>query len=116
MDSSACAAFHCTNNNNNNKLICYRSPSGLLHDFLKIFNRVLDTLYKANARIIVCGDFNCDSYQPSNSYKELLYVVQSFELNNIVKWPTRVCNTCVSTLDHIFILCRSLWGGKLCLG
>lgn len=80
----------------------YRSPSSNLQFFLEGIHQVMENVYVPNSKIVICGDFNCDSYRLSSNYKELLSVLQGFGLDNIVKWPTRVTNTSVTTLDQIF--------------
>lgn len=85
-------------------LNCYRSPSGNHSIFLENLDQVLNCIYKPNIYFFVCGDFNIDSYTINGDYNKLLDILSTYNLNNnLVKWPTRVTNTSITAIDHIFV-------------
>lgn len=97
------------NDNNVNTLIlnCYRSPSGDLNLFCDRIVDVLNNLVKPNINVILCGDFNLDSYNNSKDFNTLCHILACFNLRSVVKWPTRVSDTTLTTIDHIFINFKS---------
>jgi hypothetical protein len=47
--------------------ICmYRSPSGNFYQFLKLFDKVLMSLYQLKTEFIICGDINTDYLSDSS--------------------------------------------------
>lgn len=85
-------------------LNCYRSPSGDLDIFLDNLDCVLNRIYKPNAYIAVCGDFNVNSGVRNNDHTKLLNVLSSYNvINNLIKWPTRVSRDSATTIDNIFV-------------
>ena len=66
---------------------------------------IMNSVFKPNINILLCGDFNVDSYKPSNDFKKLCNVLSSFNLNHMVGWPTRVTSSTSTTIDQIFSNC-----------
>lgn len=86
-------------------LTCYRSPSGDLNIFFSNIYSVLDMLFRPNVHIILNGDFNIDSTLNSrniNEFKNLCNILSSFNLQPLVRWPTRVTSCTSTIIDHIF--------------
>lgn len=83
-------------------LCCYRSPSANWQAFLGRLQDVLQFVFRTNRRILLCGDFNCDSVD-GGEYIQLTNVCQEFNLCNIVNDYTRVTKTSASIIDHIFV-------------
>lgn len=90
--------------NNKNTLIfnCYRAPSGDIALFLEKITDVLNTLFKPNTHLIVCGDFNLDVFN-NNDFKKLCTILSCFDLKSVVGWPTRVTDTSCTLIDNIFV-------------
>lgn len=82
-------------------LTCYRSPSGDLKIFLNALYAILEKLYKPGIKIVVCGDFNADAYKASD-FRSLSKMLENFNLQPQVKWPTRVTSTSCTLIDNIF--------------
>lgn len=86
-------------------LTCYRSPSGDLKIFFTNIYNVLDMLFHSNVNIIFNGDFNLDSSLNSRNigdFKKLCNILSSFNLESLVRWPTRVTTNTSTNIDHIF--------------
>ena len=73
---------------------------------------VLDTLFETlcnifvslASKVIPIGDFNIDYLIPSGSlYHKLLSIVTSFNLTQVVKDPTQVCNSSSTLIDLMFV-------------
>jgi len=60
---------------------------------------ILSVLQKTNAKLIVCGDFNINCAENSQSQLQL----ENYNLKDTVHFPTRTTATTSSTLDNIFI-------------
>lgn len=96
------------NENNMDTIIiaCYRSPSGELSIFFDTLYEILNYVYKPYIHIILCGDFNLDSYNQIDDYKDFIYLCNmlgEFNLTPKIKWPTRVSHKKVKTIDHVFM-------------
>ncbi|CAH1961653.1 unnamed protein product [Acanthoscelides obtectus] len=68
-------------------ILCYRSPSGDMKIFHDNLNRALNFVFRPNINIILCGDFNVDSYNG---------------LHPQVGWPTRIGRTSITTIHQVF--------------
>ena len=87
-------------------LTCYRSPSADLNVFFYNIDNALNYLYKPNVSFVLCGDINIDGYISENcqnkKFSTLCNTMLSFNLLPMVKWPTRVTDDTITTIDHIF--------------
>lgn len=83
-------------------LSCYRSPSGDIDIFFNVLLSILNFIYKPNINILLCGDFNIDSYNNSNDFKKMCNLLQCFNLKSTIGWPTRVTDTSLTGIDQIF--------------
>nr|CAI5861730.1 unnamed protein product [Callosobruchus analis] len=70
---------------------------------------MLDSIYKQGINIVLCGDFNIDSYSQNRENKNFCNILSAFNLKGRVFWPTRIGRTSVTTLDQIFM--NSVHGG-----
>jgi endonuclease/exonuclease/phosphatase (EEP) superfamily protein YafD len=94
LSLSACSAI----------LICiYRSPIGNFNFFLKQLESILNKIFKLSADIILCGDFNINHLDETHKKKLLESLLASYNLFSTVKFPTRICNTSITTIDNIYV-------------
>lgn len=100
-DIEVCACSFKTFNKETIIIVCYRS--GDLTTFFNNIIGVLDSVYKPNLNIILCGDFNLDSYNQNPQFDYFSTLLSGYNLKPIVKWPTRLGSSSLSTLDQIFI-------------
>ena len=87
---------------NNRKFITLcvdRASSGDLAYFIENMDCILSVLQKTNTKLIVCGDFNINCAENSQSQLQL----ENYNLKDTVCFPTRTTATTSSTLDNIFI-------------
>lgn len=87
-------------------LNCYRSPDGDVSVFLEKLEQVLDKTYYPNSNMIVCGDFNFDSLCSNCpnflKFVKLCNILALYGLYRRGGWPTRVTDTSVTCIDHVF--------------
>lgn len=86
-------------------LVCYRSPDGDFNIFCENLMCVLDFIYVPGTNIILTGDFNIDASNNSRDaidYRNLTALLSSFNLRQVVEWPTRVTSHSTTTIDHIY--------------
>ncbi|VEN38131.1 unnamed protein product [Callosobruchus maculatus] len=84
-------------------ITCYRSPSGDKKIFLTKIIDVLDSLYRPNIQLILCGDINMDALRSDSGFNVLCNELAPFGLLPVVNKPTRVTSTSSTSLDHIFV-------------
>nr|CAI5840971.1 unnamed protein product [Callosobruchus analis] len=60
-------------------------------------------VYGPNIRIVLCGDFNIDSYKHNREFTRFLDTLSDFGLYPIIKWPTRIGQKSLSTIDQVFL-------------
>lgn len=82
--------------------VFYRPPKGGVPEFLNILEQRLSDFQPHE--IICGGDINLDLLNFDSKYTHTFYdYIDSLNLQQIVKEPTRVTNTCVSLLDVILV-------------
>ena len=82
--------------------ILYRPPKGKINEFLEIFEERLSDFQPSD--VICGGDINLNLLDLSSQYACLFYdYVESFNLQQIIREPTRVTDTTSSLLDIILI-------------
>jgi endonuclease/exonuclease/phosphatase family metal-dependent hydrolase len=84
-------------------LCIYRSPSGNFDYFINKLEKVLKFLQKAKTEFIICGDFNTNFLNETVHKTQLLLLLQTFNVYNIVQFPTRIAENSSSLIDNIFI-------------
>lgn len=88
-------------------IICvYRPPSGNYHNFESAMEDVLRKVTNCNKQVIVCGDFNINLLENSQSSGMLLNLFKSFNLRHLFVEPTRVTPTSATCIDNIFCNCK----------
>ena len=81
----------------------YRAPTGNFEVFLNRLDNILKTLYKADSKLIVCGDTNIDYLSHSEKKRQLDTVLLSYNLFAIVHFPSRSQHQSSMAIDNIFI-------------
>jgi hypothetical protein len=84
-------------------VICvYRPPSADFRIFESIMEDALNRVFNSHKCIIVCGDFNINLLDDSNTSSCLLHLFRSFNLVNLFCEPTRITETSATCIDNIF--------------
>ena len=79
----------------------YRPPEKPVSYFSHI-ECLIASLESENKESIIMGDTNCDFLNPSNNNtKNLKRILNSFELTQLIKEPTRTTATTKTIIDHI---------------
>jgi hypothetical protein len=81
----------------------YRSPVGKLPYFISNLDLVLNKLHSISSNIILCGDVNINYLCESNTRTQLDSLLASYNLFNLVNFPTRIDNKSSTAIDGIFI-------------
>jgi hypothetical protein len=84
-------------------LAIYVSPTGKFSTFLTNLGKILQSLFNSNSDIILCGDLNINFLQESNRTKQLNALLQTFNLQNIINFPTRIGRSSSTATDPVFI-------------
>lgn len=80
-----------------------RSPSETPNDFLKHLEKTLKLLYQPTISLVICGDLNINFLIESPTKQKLESLMKTFNLVQVVDFPTRVCNNKGTLIDSIFI-------------
>ena len=83
----------------------YRSPSGDVAQFLKSLEATLSYLYKFPVTLILCGDLNINYLLGTPYKKRLDNIMKSFNLSQIVDFPTRITNNTATLIAFFWIPC-----------
>jgi hypothetical protein len=81
----------------------YRSQSGNIAYFISALDSVLNKLHSTSINLILCGDMNINYLGSSNNKTQLVSLLPSYSLYNIVDFPTRIDNKSSTAIDGIFI-------------
>jgi hypothetical protein len=84
-------------------LTLFRAPSGNFSSFLLKLNTILQSLYTPMLHFIICGDININYLNESKNKNQLDNLLLSYNLTNIINFPTRVQNTSATAIYNIFI-------------
>lgn len=88
-------------------IVCiYRPPSANYDSFESSMEEVLRKVCATSKRVIVCGDFNINILEDSQSTIRFLNLFKSFNLHHLFNEPTRVTPTSATCLDNIFCDCN----------
>src|SRR6266404_5372524 len=92
------------NVNNLNIIIglIYRKPNANLYDFLSCLDQTLNGLKLDKNKLILLGDFNIDLNCTNNNVINYLSLLNSFNLNQLIKIPTRFTKCSSTLIDHMF--------------
>ena len=86
-------------------IVCcvYRSPSESPNDFLKHLEKTLKLLYQRTISLVICGDFNINFLIENPTKQKLKSLMKTFNLMQVVNFPTRICNNKGTLIDSIFL-------------
>lgn len=93
--------------------VIYRPPSRPLSVFLQFLERLSEYLLSLNLQVAIVGDFNINMLVSDAASTDLLELISSVGLTNVIDVATRVTNTSHSLID--LCLTRSL-DGCMCAG
>jgi exonuclease III len=88
----------------NNKLIIlalYRSPCGDMYEFLNLLTVILEQTVHKCGNIILVGDLNINTLENGWDHKQLLDIINAYNLTMTIKVPTRVTESSATTIDQI---------------
>jgi len=81
----------------------YRSPSENPNYFLKYLEKTLKLLYQPDISFVICGDLNINFLIENTVKKNLQTLMETFNLTQVVTFPTRICNNKGTLIDSIFL-------------
>jgi hypothetical protein len=84
-------------------LTIYRSPAEDFAKFLRFLGNILNFLMNSRTEIIICGDTNVNYLTNNNRKYQLNSILNSYNLFDIVDFPTTTQDSAVSVIDNIFI-------------
>ena len=92
----------------------YRSPGGDLTNFLKQLDLILQKLYNNKYDIVICGDANVNYITDNNRRRQLDAVLDSYNLEAIIEFPTRYGLNSHTAIDIVFIDTSTTGEYELC--
>jgi hypothetical protein len=84
-------------------LAVYRAPCGNFISFLNGLDSIINSLFKAQLKFIICRVINIHQSTDMDKNRQLDAMLQSYNLSAIIHFPTRVQNQSSTTIDNIFI-------------
>jgi hypothetical protein len=81
----------------------YRAPTGILEHFFSLMEKILNYSLQPKVTFLICGDLNINLLTKSNDASRLLTLMNTFNMTQVVDFPTRTTNKTESLLDTIFI-------------
>jgi hypothetical protein len=81
----------------------YKAPTGNLEHFLSPMEKMLTHFLQPKLTFLACGDLNINLLIKSNDASKLLTLMNTFNLTQVVNFPTRITKDNESLLDIIFI-------------
>ena len=70
----------------------YRAPTGNLERFFSLMEKILNHLLQPKLTFLICGDLNINLLTKSNDASKLLTLMNTFNLTQVVDFPTRITN------------------------
>jgi hypothetical protein len=85
-------------------IVCiYRAPDGEIDIFLNKLVRLIQKLLSKNKSLLLCGDWNIDLLHANNNKKDLVDLLERYNLINTVQTPTRITNSTRSMIDLMIV-------------
>ena len=84
-------------------MVVYRVPTGNFNLFLNRLDDLIKSIYKTNLNLILCGDINIDYPTENDRKRQLSSMLQTYNLNAIVNFPTRLQGMSSTMIDNIFL-------------
>jgi len=83
-------------------VICtYRSPDGKIDTFFNKLEMIIQKLIVKHKTLILCGERNINFLQTSPHARELNNLLLRYNLEHIIKVPTRITKTTATLLDVV---------------
>jgi hypothetical protein len=84
-------------------LCLYRSPDGDLIKFIEQLDSTLSYLERIKVELIICGDTNINYLIENYKKEQLQSVLDTYNLVQIISFPTRISSTSISLIDNFFL-------------
>ena len=85
-------------------IVCiYRAPDGKFWTFYKNLEFVLHMIQSRNKKTLLCDDWNLNFLEDNKRLQELQILLESYNMMNIVRSPTRITPTTLSLIDVIIM-------------
>jgi exonuclease III len=84
-------------------LCIYRPPDSNFQNFLKIFESIMQKTEPKKKEILMCGDWNLNFMLENKRTQEVKNLLESYNLTNIVRLPTRTTHTSKYFIDVVII-------------
>jgi len=81
----------------------YRSPNGNFQYFIKGLGTIINKIYKPEVQLKICGDININYLTESKEKQGLNNILKSYNLVNVVNYPTKIKSNSRSARDNIFL-------------
>ena len=81
----------------------YRSPSENPNNFLQQLENKLKSIYQPTVSLVICSDLKINHFTESSVQQNLESVMKTFNLTQVVTFPTRICNNKGTLIDSIFL-------------
>ena len=81
----------------------YKAPAGNLKQFYDILENILNHFLQPNVTYLTVGDLNINLFLKSNDTLKLVTLMNTFNLMQVVDFPTRIINTNGTLTDTIFV-------------
>ena len=81
----------------------YRAPTGNLNLFFKLLENILNHFMKPNVTFLICGDLNINFLTKSNVASKFLTLMNTYNLSQVVDFPTRRTKNEGKLIDSIFV-------------
>jgi hypothetical protein len=84
-------------------LCLYRAPDRDLSQFIEQLHSTLLYLESTKSELIICGDTNINYLIESYKKEQLQSVLDTYNLVQIIDFPTRISSTSISLIDNFFL-------------
>jgi exonuclease III len=81
----------------------YRAPTGDLNLFFKTLENWKSSRVQPKVTFLICGDLNINLLVKSNASAKLLALMNTYNLSQVVDFPTRITDGDGTLLDTIFV-------------
>ena len=78
---------------------CYRNPASRV-DWMHAFTAMMDTVVFESKELILLGDFSIDLHKSNSQWT---YDLDTYNLHQLIKLPTRVTQNSATLIDHIYV-------------
>ena len=84
-------------------LCIYRPPDSNFQNFLKLLESIMQKTQSKKKKVLTCGDWNLNFMVENKRTQEVRNLLESHNLTNIVRPPTRITPTSKSLIDVVII-------------